>query len=346
MKRTNEKASGHLSVIVIIFLIIAIGAGLLFISGCTGEELKKFNLGYKVYIPNLSGKSITVIPEKESDEPFFIDMSVNPVFIKHLPGSDYIYILLDGTNDIAILDTKEDVITDKFRFEVGVTSSTNNRIKFNSDGTRGYVTTSYQASGVAVLDTSDNSFVDGINVNSTTVDRMFFSSSENRLFATDPDKKKIYSLDTNSNELVEEIDVPESYSIAYFDKNNSQFFMAETGPKATVKLFDMTDNTFVKRAENVVDDVKRLMPSSDGTKLYVLGSSEMAIITLSDFTVDEVISLDYRDPVDFRFLPDKSFILIPSGAANLTMIMNPGDYSTEETIETESDPGEMVIISD
>lgn len=344
MKKMNEKASSYSGILIVSLLIIAIGSSLMLLPGCNGEETKKFNLGYKVFIPNLSGKSITVIPKKESDEPYFVDMTVNPVFIKQLPGSNYIYILLDGTNDIALLNTEDDTITDKFRFEVGTTSSTNNRIKFNSGGTRGYVTTSYQPSGIAVLDPSDNSFVDGINVNSTTVDRMFFSSSENRLFATDPDRKKIYSIDTNSNELVEEIDVPESYSIAYFDKNNSQFFMAESGSNATVKIFDITDNTYVERAENVVDDVKRLMPSSDGTKLYVLGSSEMAIIKLSDFTVDEVISLDYRDPVDFRFLPDKSFILIPSGAANLTMIMNPDDYTTEDTIETENDPGEMVIL--
>jgi len=346
MKKTNRKKSGHLSVLIIGILIVAINICLFLITGCDGEETKDLDLGYKVYIPNLSGKSITVIPKKDSDEPHCVDMTVNPVFIKHLPGSDYIYVLLEGTNDIAILDTSDDTITDKFKFEVGTTSSTNNRIKFNSDGTRGYVTTSYQPSGIAVLDPSDNSFVDGINVYSTSVDRMFFSSSGNRLFATDPGEQKIYSIDTNSYELVEEIDVPESYSVAYFDKNSSQFFMAESGSNATVKLFDMTDNTFVERAENVVDDVKVLMPSSDRTKLYVLGSSEMAIIMLSDFTIDEVISLDYRDPVDFRFLPDKSFILIPSSSANLTMLMNPDDYTTEDTIETENDPGEMVILSD
>ena len=167
---------------------------------------KKLNLGYKIYIPNMSDSTITVIPKKESDSTTLIDLKKNPIFISQKPDSDKLYCLLEGTNQITIVDMTDDTIDETFRFEVGSSVVQDNlRIKFTSNGKKAYLITGYQPSGIAVMDTSDNSFITGINVNSSTIDMMYFSSTGSRLYCTDSNEQKIYSINTNSEELVETI---------------------------------------------------------------------------------------------------------------------------------------------
>jgi len=339
----GEKAENALIIGKRLFLFIVILA-LLFTAGCGQGDEKKFNLGYKIYIPNMSDSSITVVPEKDSDEPDTIDLERNPAFIKALPGKDKIYVLLEGTNDIAIVDMEEDEVEEIFKFEVGsAAGNVNYRIKFDDDGKKGYVATSYGAAGIAVMDVSDNSFEEGINVESTSVDRMFFSGTGSRLYATDPTSQKIYSINTTTNDLVETIDVPEEYTTSYFKSSTSEFYMAESGNNAAVKLYNLSSDTFTDRVDETVSKISRLITSPDMTKLYVVGSTQYAIIDLSDFTLDEIIDFDYRDPTDFRWLPDKSFILAPSGANDLLMVINEDDHETEETIDTGDNPGEIVV---
>lgn len=325
-------------------LFFILGFLTLIIAGCGVTDEKKLNLGYKIYIPNMSDSTITVMPKKESDKTTLIDLNKNPIFISQKPDTDKLYCLLEGTNQITVVDMNDDNVDETFRFEVGSSGVQENlKIKFTSNGKKAYLTTSYQPAGIAVMDTSDNSFITGINVNSVSVDMMYFSSTGSRLYCTDPGQQKIYSINTNSEELVETIDVPEEFSKSCYDTSSSLFYLAEEGTNAGVKIYNKSKNEITDRIDNVVSNIKLMKLSSDKKLLYVLGSEEMVTIKLSDFTIDDRITLDYRDPVDFRFLPDKSYIMVPSGASDLMMILKTNDFTTEDTIKTGNNPGEMVI---
>lgn len=339
--KTKKFAGACRSVIRLFFIL---GFITLFVAGCDMADEKKLNLGYKIYIPNMSDSTITVMPKKESDKTTLIDLDKNPIFISQKPDSNKLYCLLEGTNQITVVDTSDDTVDETFRFEVGSSGVQENlRIKFTSNGKKAYLITGYQPAGIAVMDTSDNSFVTGINVDSTTIDMMYLSSTGSRLYCTDSNEQKIYSINTGSEELVETIDVPEAFSKTLFDASSSLFYMAEEGTNAGVKIYNKSKDEFTDRIDNVVSNIKLMKMSSDKKLLYVLGSEEMVTIKLSDFTIDDRISLDYRDPVDFRFLPDNSYIVVPSGVSDLMMIMKTNDYTTEDTIKTGNNPGEMVI---
>lgn len=312
--------------------------------GCGEEEKDDLNVGYDVYIPNMSDSSLTKVPAKDSLEQVNLELSRNPRQIALKPGSKTMYILFDGTNQIGLYNIEKDEVEDTFNFEVGTSKSENYRIIFTPDAEKAFISTSYGPSAVSALRTSDKSFIDGVNVGSTTVDRMYLAETGDRLFATDPAETKIYSINTSSYDLVEEIIVPESFSYALFDPDKSQFYMAEEGTGATVKLYDMSSNTFIERAKNVTDEITKMIVSDDGKKLYVLGSSELVIMDLSDFTINETIVLQHRNPTDMVFLPDNKYILMPSGASDLLMLLNPKDYTLKETIDCGQNPGEIVVI--
>ena len=148
----------------------------------------------------------------------------------------------------------------------------NERIKFTDDGKKAYVITSYQPSGIAVLDPSDNSFVEGVNLGSVTIDRMFFSSTGNRLYCTDSTLQKIYSINTNTEELVETINVPEEFDKAYYDSDKSQFYMSESGTDGAIKVYDVSDDEIVERIDNVADNITFLRLSPDKKKTLCVGN--------------------------------------------------------------------------
>jgi len=323
--------------------LFCIATGVFFVSGCGDSKKKELNLGYKIFIPNLNESTITVIPAEESDEPYLIDLDYNPLFIQRLPDSKKIYVLQESTNEIAIIDKDTDTIIDTFRFEVGSSSDqTNYRLKFLPDGSRGFITTSYYASGIACLDPSDNSFIEGINVNSTTIDNMFFNSTGNRLYAMDSSSQKIHSVNTNTMELVEDIFVPEQFSVTLYNADKSIFYMAESGDNAAVKIYNLANDEFTDRIDDVADNIVKFMLSEDGKLLYVVGSDQIVTINTSDFTIEDTIDLDYREPSDFRYLSDSNYFIAPSTASSMLMILD-SDLSTDETIAIGSSPGEMVV---
>jgi hypothetical protein len=323
--------------------LFCIAAVAINITGCGNSKKKELNLGYKVYVPNLSDATITVMPEEKSDETYLIDLERNPVFIQKRPGSKYIYVLEESTNEIALLDTGSDTITDTFKFDVGSSSSQiNYRIKFLPDGSKGFVTTSYSAAGIASLDPSDNTFAGGVNVSSTTIDNMFFNSTGTRLYGMDSSNRKIHSVNTNNMDYVEAITVPEEFSVTLFNADAGIFYMAEDGENSPVKIYNLADDEFTDRIDDVTDNIVKFMMSEDGTKIYVLGSHEIVTILLKDFTIDDTIALDYREPTDLRFLSDSGYFLAPSAASSIVMVMD-SDLSTDDTIATGTGPGEMVV---
>lgn len=319
----------------------------IWITGCSGEkEEDEINFGYKVYVPNLSDASISIFPKEESDEPEVIKLEKNPVFIAQAPGQQKLYALMSGTNRITIVETEEDTIDEVFEFEVGTTSIQENyRMIFLSDGSKAFVTTSYEPSGIAVMDGSDHSFIEGIDINSTTAYEMFFGSSENRLYVTDPSRGRIYSIDTASNDLVEDITVPEAFEEAYFNSDDSTFFLAESGTDADLMIYDLTTDEITNRIENITDNIVKLLPSSDGKTLYVVGASEFVTVNLPDFTIEDRIEFTNRGVTDFQYLPNNKYFLVNSASSDLMMVLKP-NFDSLDTIDTGRDPGEMVIWED
>ncbi|MCE1245893.1 MAG: WD40 repeat domain-containing protein [Firmicutes bacterium] len=313
------------------------------LSGCGDSKKDELNLGYKVYIPNLSEQTITVLPKEKSDESYIIDLDHTPLFIQKLPGSKKIYVLQESTNEIALIDTDSDTVEDTFTFEVGSSSSQiNYRLKFLPDGSKGFITTSYSPAGVACIDPSDNSFAGGCNVYSTTIDNMFFNTTGNRLYAMDSTNQKIHNINTQTMVSVDTIKVPEEFSVSLFNADKNIFYMAESGTDGAVKIYDLEADEFTDRIEAVTSNIVKFLLSEDGSLLYVLGSNQIVTIKLSDFTIDDTIDLDYKEPSDLRFLSDSGYFLAPSKASSMVMVLK-GDLSTEDSLATGSGPGEMVV---
>lgn len=318
---------------------------LLLFSGCSSIKTDKVDVGYKLYIPNLSDATITVVPKKDSEKTELIDLEYSPQYLAKLSGNNTVYALLSGTNEISTIDSSDDTLTDTFVFQVGAPEAqTNKKMMFDSTGQKAYILTSYEPAGLAVMKVSDNSFIRGFDFDSTSIDNYFLNADGTRLYCTDPSLGRIYVVNTSTDERLTDIEVPESFSTAQYDPSSGTFFMAETGSQANVKIFDPVSGTFTQVIESVTSNIVRMTKSSDGKVLYVLGSDELAIVNLEDYTVDETVTLDYRSPSDFQFLPDKSFIMIPSSSSDLLMLLDPTKYTTEYVIDTGAGPGEVLVI--
>jgi len=305
---------------------------------------KDINLGYKVYVPNLSENSITVIPAKKSGDTKTISLDKAPQFIGQVPGTKTVYTLLSGGNEITTINSENDTVNDTFRFEVGASApQVNYRCLFTSDGSKAYFATSHQPAGVAVMKVADHTLIKGINVNSTSVRQFIFSAAMDKINCIDPDMGQIYIISVSSDGLLSTIKVPESFVYAELNTDSGNYFMAESGSSAAVKEFNPNTQEFVRRINDVTDSIVKLVLSEDKTKLYVLGSNELVIIDLTDDSIEDRINLDYSSPTDFQFLPDGKKLLIPSADSDLIMILDPYDYSTDDVIDTGDGPGEMII---
>jgi len=346
MKSLPGNISGKNNLYRVFFLFSAVLLTLVLLNSCSSFEGSDIDLGYKIYVPNLSDETITVIPAEESSNTTVIDLNSSPQFLARVPNEDVVFALLAGTNQITLINLEDDTVDETITFEAGTTDQVNYRVAFTQDGKKAYFSTSAESAGVAVMKVSDRTFQEAIDVDSTTVNLFFFTPDGSQLYCTDPTLGKIYRINTTSDELVETIDVPESFSVSVFDTSTGRFFMTESGNEAGVKEFDPSSETFVTRIENVVDNVVKLYLLQDENKLYVLGSTELAVLDLEDDTIDEVIALEYSSPTDFKFLPDREYILIPSSSADLVMLLNPDNYNTEDVIDTSSSPGELLIIQD
>lgn len=342
MTNKNNKA---FAAILICAQALFLFLGMAVFSGCSEEEEEeKLNFENKVYIPNLTDRSITILPARKSDEPDTLTLERNPRFIAQVPGQDRLFALLDGTNDIAVIDTKEDSVDDYITFDVqSPVPQENLRILFNSNGSRAYVVTSYSQALIAVMNPSDLSFEEGIMLESTGIDELYLSTGENRLYAIDSSRKRIFTINTQTNDLIEELIVPESFGVTCFNPNTNLLYMAEEGSRAAVKVYDISSGEFTQRVENTVDNAVKLMLNTDKTKLYAIGSQQMSVIGLSSFIVDETITFEHRGVSDFQLLPNGKFFLAASTFSDLIMVLKP-DLSSKDTINTGRDPGEFVII--
>lgn len=328
-------------------IAIAVLAGLFLFLGCSCSiaKTKKIDLGYKIYIPNLSEASITVIQAKESEKPEYIDLDGSPRFLARVPGTDTVFALLSGGNTITKVNSSDDTVDEDFVFEVGAPDpQENRRMLFNTSGQKAYVLTSYEQAAVAVMKMSDLSFDRGFNLGSTSIDYMYFSSDGSRLLCTDPGLGKIYVINTATDERLADIVVPESFTLAQYDPSNGHFYMTDGGSQSGIKEYDPISNTFVNRLDNVASNIVRIIKSSDGKKLYALGNDNLVTIDIADNSIDETIDLDYSSPSDFQYLPDRSYLLIPSASSDLLMILDTVKFTTENTINTGGSPGEMIII--
>ncbi len=333
----NLSTSFAVAAVMLLFFIVG--------SGCSAWKSDSVDLGYKIYVPNQSDNTITVLPREKSEKTEIIDLDSSPQFLAKDPGSALVYALLSGTNSITTINSDDDSIDETFVFEVGTPQpQSNRRMIFSRDGQKAYILTSYEPSGLAVMDVSDRSFIRGFNLGSTSMDNYYFNSDGSRLYLTDPSLGRIYVVNTATDARLSDILVPESFSVGQYDPDNGLFYMAETGNQGNVKIFDPVTEIFTQRIDNVVSNIVRIVKSSDGSRLFVLGSDEMAVIKLSDYSIDEIINLDYGSPGDFQYLPDKKYFLIPSTSADLIMVMDPNKYTTEHVIDTGRSPGELLII--
>jgi DNA-binding beta-propeller fold protein YncE len=324
--------------VVIVFLMITL------IAGCSLFEGEDFDLGYKVYVPNLGNSTITVIPEEDSMNTDIIDVRRSIRMIALRPNSSTLLTLLSGTNEIIEISTTDDTIGETFRFEVGsVSAQLNNRIVFAPGGAKAYVSTSFQPAGIAVMNLSDYSFSKGINVNSTSVDRFLFASG-GIMYATDPQRGYIYEINTTTDEWQREIRIPETFGYTIYNSRTGTFLMAGVGTEPGIKEFDPVQQEFLNRINSVTDRIIKLHISQDENLLYVLGNSEIVTVNLNNFIIRERVPLQYHNPADFRFLPDSTFILVPSINSRSVMVIDPDNLETETTINTGETPGEAVII--
>lgn len=326
-----------------IFLIAAIA--LVIFTGCGSLESDEFNLGFKIYVPNLADNTITVIPKEKSKESDIIDLDKNPQFLARVPSEDTVFCLLSGANEILEINSSSDEKGDIFLFEIGSPQPQSNfRVLFNSSGQKAYFLTSYTPAALAVMKVSDRSFERGFDFGSTSIENLYFNSDGSRLYCPDPSVGKIYVINALTDDRLTDINVPESFSLAVYDPSTDRFFLAESGTLANIKIYDPATDTFTQRYEEVTDNIVKMTKSDDGSRLYVLGSDELVIINLDNDVIDERITLEYRSPSDFVILPDNKYIVIPSTSSDLLMFLDPGDYTTEEIIDTGSSPGEILVI--
>lgn len=327
------------------FLLFSVVIFILFLVGCGSTKSSLTDIGNKVYVPNKTDNTITVVPATESETTDIITLDKSPQFMARVPESNTVFVLLAGTNQISKIDSSTDSLDETITFEIGApTAQVNNRVIFSPNGQKAYFSTSYDQASVAVMNVADNSFLSGINFNSSSMELFFFSNDGTTLFCTDSSKGDIYTVNTSTDDLIETIQVPESFSPAVlYNPATGNFWMAESGNQATVKEFDMTTKTFINRVEGVTNNIVKLILSPDGTKLYALGGEELVRINLSDHSVEDRVVLDYRSPVDFQFLPGADFALIPSSSADLLVKLSMSDLTTSAIIDTGQSPGEIII---
>lgn len=332
------KAAGMLLIFVFLF----------FIGGCGsyfgGDSDSQYNLGYKVYVPNMGDNSITVIPEEDSLNTDTIDMDNSPGFIVKVPGENRIMVLIAGGNEILEISTEDNTIVEDYVFEVGdFAQQTNYRAFFSSDGSKAYFLTSYESAGIAVMKTEDRSFIKGIDVDSTSLDEIFFSSGGDYLYCTDSSRGKIYVINTEFDELQQTIDVEESFNKSLYNPETQRFFLTYGENFSSIKQYDPATRIFSHQIENVVNNIVKMALSPDKSKLYVIGTEELAVIDLEDDTIEEIVALDYSSPSDLQFLPDGNYILVPSTNAQNLMIIKVEDLVTDEIIDVGNEPGEILI---
>jgi hypothetical protein len=315
-------------------------------TNCSLFEGEQFDLKHRVYVPNLGDATISVIPAENSLNTELIDVRRSIRMIAKHPNSDVLLVLVAGTNEIVRIDTRDNTVTDTFRFEAGAPSAqVNNWLVFNPSGTKAYLTTSYQPAGIAVMNLSNYSFNKGINVNSTSIEKFIFASND-RMYATDPERRYIYEINTTTDEWQREIQVPETFGYTIYNTRTQRFLMAGMGTNPEIKEFDPVHLDFPNRVSNVTDRIVKLLISPNENLLYVLGNSEIVTINLNNFVIRERVPLTYQNPSDFRFLPDNSFILIPSLNSRSVMVIKPDNLEMETTINTGTNPGEIAIIND
>jgi DNA-binding beta-propeller fold protein YncE len=340
---TGRRRSGLvfvLSGVLVLVLLAALAATI----GCGAGKNEVSDLGFKVYVPNPADGTITVVPATQSQDTTIITLDGNPQYIALVPGSSTVFALLSGGNQIDLIDSSTDEVSQVVTFDIGTgTAQINNRLIFSNNGQKAYVSSNSEQAGVAVMKVSDLTLQTPINVQSTSVDLFFFSSDGTQLYCTDSTLGKIYAINAVSDDLIETLIVPESFSTALYNPATGHFFMAESGTQATVKEFDPATLTFVNRIDKTVDNIVKLVFSPDGTKLFAVGSDQVAEINLADFTIATTFALDFRSPTDFQFLPDSSLILVPSSSASLIMLLDPTEFNTKDTIDTVTAPGEIII---
>ncbi|MFP4497980.1 MAG: YncE family protein [Vulcanimicrobiota bacterium] len=337
-----KEETDYTGLIISLLLIVSLA---FFILGCSAFSDEEFNLGYKLYVPNMSADTITIVPAEKSLDTEIITLENSIQQILRVPNKNEAFVLGSATNEITVIDAETDEIEEVFVFEVGASSpQTNLRMIFSPDGSKAYVATDYEPAGVAVMNVEEQNFTTGINVQSTSVNDFFFSADNSRLYAVDKAMGQIYVINIASNSLIETIEIPESFTYVVLIPTTGHFLFAADGSPGGIKEFDPATDTYVRRLDDIVDNIVRLHLTGNENQIYVLGNDELALVdNEEDFNINEINTLDYQSPTDFRFLPGNEYLLIPSSSADLIMALDPEAYTTEEIISTDSFPGEIVI---
>ncbi len=313
------------------------------LSGCSAFNGGKIDLGYKVYVSNLSSQNITVVPPKHSTDTTIIDLNDPPLFMAKVPHNDKVFVLMDK-NKIASIDSEEDTLNKIFYLEIGSDPpQDNHKMILSSDGKKAYISTSYEKCSIALMDTEKEEFTNGIDLNSSTVEDLILTNQDKTLYGIDKTQSKIYEIDTSKLTLVKTLNIPEQFNHALYIPNEG--FILDSVDNSYIQVFDPINEIYTKKIENVSNKIEMLSLDPSENKIYALTEEEIVTIDLQKETVVDRTCLEYTNPSFFCFLPNGKYLLITFPSVNILSILDGENFNSEDAIDTEENPQQIIIIN-
>lgn len=152
-----------------------------------------------IYVANAAGNTVSVIRASDNTVTDTIDVGMTPFGIAISPDGNTLYVANSGfnvmatTGTVSVISTSDNTVTDTIQITTGTPFS----VAVSLDGKFLYV----GADNILVYDTSDNSFVETINVNdSDEQSEISLASSplQNQIFATAGGQLYFINADNNT----------------------------------------------------------------------------------------------------------------------------------------------------
>jgi len=236
------------------------------------------------------------------------------------PGGNQVWVGLDDSPQVAVIDTKTNTLTGIVKVGDGL-----HNITFVPEKHLAYVTNS-KANSVSVIDTKKLARIRDINVAATPVP-VAYSAASRLVYVASINSSAISVVDPSSHRIVNTIPT-EPGVVALRFAADGRFGFVVNQIKSTVSILDASTNKIVASTK-VVKEPDQVVFTKRYAYIRGIGSEKFSLIELADFTKTAPAPVDIQGgQTPASALPDEigvANMIAPTPEGNAVMIANNGD---------------------